>query len=181
MQDALVGARKRHPTWGPRKLRAWLVDRYPQTQFPAASTIGDVHAHTVAGLKYDFQAVGDFELAQVGPDFEVQARHVSGAPTWPNASVNQAIGTRMGNTRVTVCSGPRLVVNGRGVRLSDGATVSLPSGVDITLTGGVYVVTDRSGNSVRVRTPSPRRWPRSAILRINFWRRRTGVRGVWIC
>jgi transposase InsO family protein len=42
MQDALVGARKRHPTWGPRKLRAWLVDRYPQTQFPAASTIGDI-------------------------------------------------------------------------------------------------------------------------------------------
>src|SRR5947207_656577 len=120
----------------------------------AASTIGDVHAHTVAGLKYDFQAVGDFELAQVGPDFEVQARHVSGAPTWPNASVNQAIGTRMGNTRVTVCSGPRLVVNGRGVRLSDGATVSLPSGVDITLSGGVYVVTDESGNSVRV-TPNP--------------------------
>jgi transposase InsO family protein len=42
MQDVLVAARKRHPTWGPRKLRAWLVDRYPQTQFPAASTIGDI-------------------------------------------------------------------------------------------------------------------------------------------
>jgi hypothetical protein len=124
------------------------------TNCAAASTIGDVHAHTVAGLAYDFQAVGDFELAQVGPDFEVQARHVSGAPTWPNASVNQAIGTRMGSTSVTVCSGPRLVVDGRGVQLTDGRTVSLPSGVDITLTGGAYVVTDRSGNSVRV-TPHP--------------------------
>src|SRR6266545_3640908 len=50
------------------------------TNCAAASTIGDVHAHTVAGLAYDFQAVGDFELAQVGSDFEVQARHVSGAP-----------------------------------------------------------------------------------------------------
>ena len=44
MQDNLVAARKLHPTWGPRKLRAWLVDRSPQTQFPAASTIGDVLA-----------------------------------------------------------------------------------------------------------------------------------------
>jgi hypothetical protein len=120
----------------------------------AASTIGDVHAHTVAGLAYDFQTMGDFELAQVGPDFEVQARHVSGAPTWPNASVNQAIGTRMGSTTVAVCNGPRLVVDGRGVRLPQGKTISLPSGVDITLEGGVYVVTDQSGNSVRV-TPHP--------------------------
>ncbi len=124
------------------------------TNCAAASTIGDVHAHTVAGLAYDFQAVGDFELAQVGSDFEVQARHVSGAPTWPNTSVNQAIGTRMGGTTVTVCSGPNLVVDRRGVRLPDGTTISLPSGVDITLTGGVYVVTDQGGNSVRV-TPHP--------------------------
>jgi hypothetical protein len=123
------------------------------TNCAAASTIGDVHAHTVAGLAYDFQAVGDFELAQVGPDFEVQARHVSGAPTWPDASVNQAIGTRMGNTRVAIC-GPGLVVDGKGVRLPEGRTISLASGVDITLSGGVYIVTDQSGNSVRV-TPYP--------------------------
>jgi hypothetical protein len=120
----------------------------------AASTIGDVHAHTVAGLAYDFQAVGDFVLAQVDPDFEVQARHESGAPTWPNTSVNQAIGTRMGKTTVTVCSGPNLVVDGRGIDLKDGSTISFASGVDITLVGGVYVVTDQSGNSVRV-TPHP--------------------------
>jgi len=25
MQDMVVWARKRHPRWGPRKLRAWLV------------------------------------------------------------------------------------------------------------------------------------------------------------
>ncbi|TCO62781.1 VWD domain-containing protein [Actinocrispum wychmicini] len=116
----------------------------------SATTIGDVHAHTVAGLAYDFQATGDFELAQVGSDFDVQARHVSGAPTWPDASVNQAIGTRMGSTKVTVCGGPKLVVDGRPVKLPDGRTISLPSGVDINLADGVYVVTDQTGNSVRV-------------------------------
>jgi hypothetical protein len=120
----------------------------------AASTIGDVHAHTVAGLAYDFQAVGDFELAQVGSDFEVQARHVSGAPTWPNASVNQAVGTRMGSTTVAVCNGPRLVVDGRDARIPQGGVISLASGVDITLAGGTYVVTDQGGNSVRI-TPHP--------------------------
>ncbi|RZU49377.1 von Willebrand factor type D domain-containing protein [Krasilnikovia cinnamomea] len=120
------------------------------TNCAAATTIGDVHAHTVAGLSYDFQAVGDFELAQVGPDFEVQARHISGAPTWPNASVNQAVATRMGGTTVAVCGGPRLVVDGRDVQLREGKPLSLPSGVDITLAGGAYVVTDPDGNSVRV-------------------------------
>lgn len=121
----------------------------------AASTIGDVHAHTVAGLAYDFQGVGDYELAQVGSDFEVQARHISGAPNWPNASVNQAIGARFGKTTVAVCGGPQLVVDGRPVRLpQEKGSLSLPSGVDINLVGGAYVITDQAGNSVRV-TPQP--------------------------
>jgi hypothetical protein len=116
-----------------------------------ATTIGDVHAHTVAGLLYDFQATGDFELAQVGANFEVQSRQISGAPRWPLASVNQAIGTRMGKDKIAVCSGSKLFVNGSTVQLANGTTKALPSGVDITLTGaGDYVITDLSGNSVIV-------------------------------
>ena len=42
MQDFLVEARKAHPRWGPRKLRAWLLDRYPGRQFPSASCISAV-------------------------------------------------------------------------------------------------------------------------------------------
>ena len=30
VQDAVVAARKAHPRWGPRKLRAWLVKRHPE-------------------------------------------------------------------------------------------------------------------------------------------------------
>jgi hypothetical protein len=115
----------------------------------AAVTIGDPHLHTFAGLMYDFQASGDFVLAQVGSDFEVQARQVSSAPTWPNASVNQAVATRMGDTRVAVCGGPSLVVDGRPVDLRAGGTVSLSSGVDVSRIGDTYVITDESGNSVR--------------------------------
>ena len=61
-------------------------------------TVGDTHLATFNGLLYDFQASGDFVLAQVDPDFVVQTRQVSGAPTWPDASVNNAVATRMGKT-----------------------------------------------------------------------------------
>jgi transposase InsO family protein len=37
---AVVAARKQHPLWGPRKLRAFLAERAPQQHWPAASTIG---------------------------------------------------------------------------------------------------------------------------------------------
>ena len=39
---AIVEVRKAHPSWGPRKLRAWLDERRPDLSLPAASTIGDL-------------------------------------------------------------------------------------------------------------------------------------------
>ena len=39
---AIVEVRKAHPSWGPRKLRAWLDGRRPRLILPAASTIGDL-------------------------------------------------------------------------------------------------------------------------------------------
>ena len=38
--EAVVGARKKHPLWGPKKLRAWLERKDPDTSWPAPSTIG---------------------------------------------------------------------------------------------------------------------------------------------
>jgi VWD domain-containing protein len=115
-----------------------------------AAGIGDTHLSTFGGLFYDFQASGDFVLAQTGNDFVVQNRQVSGAPNWPNATVNKAVATRMGRTRVAVCTAPsRLEVNGVATQVGDGQTVSLPGGVDIRHTGNVYIVADQSGNSMR--------------------------------
>jgi putative transposase len=43
VEELLVGARKARPTWGPKKLRAWLSERYPKlAELPAQSTIGEV-------------------------------------------------------------------------------------------------------------------------------------------
>jgi transposase InsO family protein len=42
VHDMLVAARKAHPRWGPRKLRAWLVETEPGVVLPSASAIGEV-------------------------------------------------------------------------------------------------------------------------------------------
>lgn len=118
----------------------------------AAETIGDTHQRTFAGTLYDFQATGDFTEAQVGSAFEVQTRKVSGAPTWPNTSVNRAVATRMGNTRVALCDPNRLVIDGTVTSLAPGGTLWLASGgITIHRVGNVYYVRDSSGNSIRVR------------------------------
>ena len=110
------------------------------TNCSAATTVGDTHLHTFAGLFYDFQATGDFILAQIQPGFEVQARQISGAPTWPDAAVNQAVAARLGNDRVALC-GSRLV--------ADGSALSLPGGGTVTRTGNAYLIMDENGNNVR--------------------------------
>ena len=38
--ERCLAVRRAHPTWGPVKVRAWLVRRVPQSEWPAASTIG---------------------------------------------------------------------------------------------------------------------------------------------
>ena len=123
----------------------------------AASTIGDTHLRTFNGLFYDFQASGDFTLAEVGRDFSVQTRQVSGAPTWPDATVNKAVAARFGTTKVAVClaspgregGGAGILVDGKLTFVEDGKTLELPGDVGIARQGNVYQMTSESGDSVR--------------------------------
>jgi len=122
----------------------------------AATTVGDTHLHTFNGLFYDFQASGDFTLAEVGRDFSVQTRQVSGAPTWPNATVNKAVAGRFGKTQVAICLAPSerderaaIYVNGTLTPVGDGQTLGLPGDVGIARQGNVYQLTSEEGNSVR--------------------------------
>ena len=41
LEQRLIEARRKHPSWGPKKLRAWLERREPEMRWPAASTIGE--------------------------------------------------------------------------------------------------------------------------------------------
>lgn len=113
-----------------------------------AGGTGDVHLTTFGGLLYDFQATGDFVLVEA-PDFRVESRQVSGAPTWPNASVVQALGVQMGTTKVAFCTAPsRLVVDGEATEVADGTPRALPSGVEIVRHGDAYTVVGAHGDSV---------------------------------
>ena len=122
----------------------------------AAVTVGDTHLRTFDGLFYDFQASGDFTLAEVGRDFSVQTRQVSGAPTWPNATVNKAVAGRFGKTQVAICLAPSerderaaIYVNGTLTPVGDGQTQGLPGDVGIARQGNVYQLTSQEGNSIR--------------------------------
>ncbi len=136
-----------------------------------ASGIGDTHLTTFRDLLYDFQASGDFQLATTGPGFVVQTRQVSGAPTWPNADVNQDIATRVGTSDVAVCTTPtRLVVNNRITNLANGTQLNLPGGGHVSLSGGnTYLIRGVNGNSVRAQVnPGNPTWINVAVG-LNRW------------
>jgi hypothetical protein len=117
----------------------------------AATTIGDTHLTTFGGLLYDFQAAGDFLLTDTGSGFVVQTRQVSGAPNWPNATVNKAVAVQAGKSRVAICIAPlRVQIDDRQVRLRDGGAVQLPGGGDVFKRGNMYFVRGPAGDSVRV-------------------------------
>jgi hypothetical protein len=103
-----------------------VVSRQSNTLTTAASCqeakgFGDTHLSTFKGLLYDYQAAGDFVLART-PNIEVQTRQQSGAPTWPNASVNKAVAAR----------NPLL----------------LPNGADVSRNGNTYLIRGPLGDSV---------------------------------
>ncbi len=114
-----------------------------------ALTIGDTHLTTFSGLHYDFQASGDFVLLD-SPAFSVHARQVSGAPTWPNTSVNKAIMVQMDGTRVEVYVEPeRLYIDGRATTVAEGHPLLLPTGVEVIHHGSEYDISSAGGNAVR--------------------------------
>jgi hypothetical protein len=116
----------------------------------SANSIGDTHLDTFHALLYDFQAAGDFVLLKDGSDFEVQARQASGAPTWPNASVNKAVAIRMGKVRVAIYIEPtRLLLDGHSIDVADGQALELGAGVQVRRNGNTYDITSEHGNSVR--------------------------------
>ena len=114
-----------------------------------AVSFGDTHLTTFGGLMYDFQAKGDYLLMQAGPEFTVQARQVSGAPTWPNASVNRAVAVQTGKNRVGVCLGGRVAVNGKPVSLRDGQRRTLTGGGAVIRRADTYIVLDPNGHTMR--------------------------------
>ena len=135
----------------------WLSSNPGATSSCVGGTsIGDTHLTNFNGLLYDFQASGDFLLAETTPDFSIQTRQTSGAPTWPNASINTAVAMNLSGTRAAVCLAPtRLIVDGTERDLGNDQSLTLPTGVHIARSGNAYLFTRRSGESVRAEVHSP--------------------------
>ena len=93
------------------KLRLTCGDR------PCGSLGGDPHLRTYDGLRYDVQAVGEFELTRSDDGtFEIQARQQA-VTAWSAASVATAVAARIGESRAMISlatdagiAGMRLVV-----------------------------------------------------------------------
>ncbi len=113
-------------------------------------SVGDTHLTTFDGVHYDFQASGDFLLAEVLNEFTVQVRQASGAPQWPNAAVNKVVAVRMGSTRIVFSVEPsRVEVNGVAAPGGVERPLMLADGVQLRRQGNVYTVSDKYGNRVR--------------------------------
>ncbi len=117
-----------------------------------ASSTGDTHITNFAGLEYDFQATGDFVLAEAGPDFIVQTRQASPVidPRWKDTSINKAVAVQMGQTRVAVYVGPtRLVINGKPYKMRKGQRHLEVNGVQIARRDNEFIIIGPKGDSVR--------------------------------
>lgn len=95
-------------------LRCWLDPNDTFVNNPPPSMTGDTHIQTTNGVRYDFQAVGEFVTLREPGGFEVQTRQsaVGASPhidptTGLNlcVSVNTAVAARVGKHRVTYQAG----------------------------------------------------------------------------
>lgn len=122
----------------------------PDPSCAAGVSVGDTHLTTFDGVHFDFQASGDFLLAEVINEFTVQVRQASGKPQWPDAAVNKVVAVRMGKTRVVFSVEPsQVVVNGLVHPLDFERPLLLADGVQLRREGNVYTVSDSRGNRVR--------------------------------
>jgi hypothetical protein len=115
-----------------------------------ATTVGDTHLTTFGGLLYDFQATGDFLLAEPCRGAGYLPRLDGEVPARPDAAVNQAVAVQSGRDQVAICLSPeRLLINGKPVPTREGAPLPLTDGGAIVRTGNVYSVRGPTGDNVR--------------------------------
>lgn len=116
-----------------------------------ADTNGDPHLRTFDGLRYDFQAVGEFVAAKDKTgNFEVQMRQQAWGDS-KTVSVNTAAAFKVGEDKVEIRSGSALslLVNGKTASLQ---TSKLPGGGSLTLDQGVLVITWPDSSAAYVRS-----------------------------
>jgi mono/diheme cytochrome c family protein len=158
------------PMYGPplseadiKTIRRW-IEGTPSRPY----THGDPHIGTVNGIRYDFQAAGEFTMLKA-QNVELQTRQTpieTARPLGPNphtgltscVTINTAFAMRVGSNRITFQpsamgedgSEMQLRLNGRlqnltqeGIELNEGGRIlpSGPSGIQIEAQGNIVVIT----------------------------------------
>jgi hypothetical protein len=116
-------------------------------------TFGDPHVFTSDGLKYDFQAVGEFILIEDAsdPGFVVQVRQER-FRSLSTLSVNTAVAARVGASRVSIHAGDGAPVHVNGVAQEFSGALLLRGGGRVEHQDGGYVVTWPTGEQLLVST-----------------------------
>lgn len=142
------------------------------------SNRGDPHLTTTNGVKYDFQAAGEFtSLRNSATGFELQTRQTPVLTTFtpgPNAytglascvSLNTAAALRVGETRISYQ--PAAGVPGRPEQMElriDGKLTTLPTSGSLNLGGGNKIARAAAGGGIDVRVNDGTR----VIITPNYW------------
>lgn len=136
-----------------------------------AGSIGDPHVMTLDGLKYDFQAVGEFILLEDkdDPHFVIQVRQAPflGLSTM---SVNTAVAASVAGDRVAFYAGSDPAVRIDGAPTSVAHSVTLPHGGTLANEAGTYTLTWPTGERLVVVTT----W--KTLVNVNYRPAATGAR-----
>jgi RHS repeat-associated protein len=118
---------------------------------PPGGSTGDPHLKTLDGVKYDFQAAGEFSLVKsTTDDFEVQTRqeHWRGKT---NVSVNTAIALKLGGQQIEfyLNAPDSVIINGNSTAITNNLSYVIGQNL-IAHNGNKYTVISGNGDQINI-------------------------------
>ena len=128
-----------------------LVNKLIDKLFPPGDSTGDPHLKTLDGVKYDFQAAGEFTLVKsTTDDFEVQTRqeHWRGKT---NVSVNTAVALKLGGEQIEfyLNAPDSVIINGNSTTIANNLSYVIGQNL-IAHNDNKYTVISGNGDQINI-------------------------------